>query len=183
MISQITNKRRAYHQLGILLSVFCLICACAEFDEPVYDSVEDVRANERSSNLSQRQGMIPDTSMIEQMRTSRMASLNQSDGARMPGSARQTGQNKQQKENTQNLQSGIEAYNLGDYKGAINKLKQFVDQHPASDSTPEAIFHLGESHYRLKEYQKAMNYYKNIDSNFSLYPRAGEALYRVGKCL
>jgi tol-pal system protein YbgF len=72
---------------------------------------------------------------------------------------------------------------VGDYQGAEKNLKLFLDKHPASDSTPEALFFLGETYFRMKEYQKAMTTYKKIDSNFSLYPKAGEALYKAGKCL
>lgn len=141
--------------------------------------------------MSRGGGMAPQASMIEQMRSSRMASLNQTPGMGASGGvskstiqrSSQSSQYKQPKEDTRILKAGIEAYNIGDYNGAVEKLKNFVDHFPASDSTPEAHFFLGESYYRMKEYQKALTNYKKIDSNFSLYPRAGEALYKAGKCL
>jgi tol-pal system protein YbgF len=101
----------------------------------------------------------------------------------MAGGMGQSGQNRQSKEDTQLLQAGTEAYNIGDYNQAIGKLDQFINRYPDSDSVPEALFFLGQSYYRMKDYQKAMTTYKKIDSNFSLYPKAGEALYKVGKCL
>lgn len=179
--------------LGIVFFALCLFTACAELDEyftgdPRYESLEEVQASERSSNMSQGGGMMPDANSIEQMRASRMGSLNRSPGGGgmsggMSGSAGQSSQNRQPKEDTQALQAGIEAYNIGDYNQAIGKLDQFINRHPNSDSVPEALFFLGQSYYRIKDYQKAMTTYKKIDSNFSLYPKAGEALYKVGKCL
>ncbi len=178
--------------MGIVFLALCLFTACAELDEyftgdPRYDSLEEVQASERTSNMSQGGGggMMPDANSIEQMRSSRMGSLNRSPGGggMAGGMGGQSTQNSQPPEDTQLLQAGIEAYNIGDYNQAIGKLDQFINRYPDSDSIPEALFFLGQSYYRMKDYQKAMTTYKKIDSNFSLYPKAAEALYKVGKCL
>ncbi len=183
------STKRGWFSVGIIFLTLGLLSACAFLDEdtggdPRYGSVGEVQANERSGNISQAGGMMPDANSIEQMRASRMGSLNRSPGGGMGGAmGGQSGQSRQPQENTQALQTGIDAYNIGNYSEAAGKLKQFIDQTPDSDAMPEALFFLGQSYYRAKDYQRAMTTFKKIDSNFSLYPKAAEALYMVGKCL
>lgn len=189
-------RPRLYPLLGMLLLILSLLAGCAAWEdfeeENDYSYMEGAPSDRVNSDAASRSGgMIPNKSMIERMRSSRMSTLNQSPGTGMNGGvsktesprSSQSRQSSQPKEDTQTLQTGIEAYNIGDYNGAIEKFKKFVDQYPASDSTPEALFFLGESYYRMKEYQEAITNYKKIDNNFSLYPRAGEALFKAGKCL
>ena len=188
------RKTRTPHRLGMLFLALCLVTACAGWEEDYADDAEGRFAQSSmgpgGGGMSQR-GMSPDVNMVEQMRASRMSSLSRSPGISairaMPESggqvSSQTSRTRQPKEDKTLLEAGIEAYNVSDYKGAVEKLRQFLDKYPASDSTPEGLFFLGESYYRQKEYQKAMTIYKKIDVNFSPYPRAGEALYKAGKCL
>lgn len=172
--------------------MFCLIAGCAGFDEDFENEQSFVgQSNTRS------QGMGPGASRIDQMRAARMSSLgsggssvsaNRSGGSSGNfGSTNQnTDQSRQQKapkEDTRFLQSGVESYNIGNYQEAIGALTQFYNQYPASDSTPEALFFLGESYFKLGNYQKALTAYKKVDIDFTRYPRAGEALYKAGKCL
>jgi len=190
------GRHRLYLLLGVLFLSVSILNGCAAWEdfeeENDYNYMEGSPSDMVNSDGASQSGrMIPNLSTIERMRSSRMTSLNQTPGTGMnsgvsktesPRSS-QSRQSSQPKEDTRTLQAGIESYNIGDYNGAIEKFKKFVDQYPASDSTPEALFFLGESYYRMKEYQQAITNYKKVDNNFSLYPRAGEALFKAGKCL
>jgi tol-pal system protein YbgF len=195
-ITTFPRKARWFYPGALFLITYLAGCAgLDEFlgEETTYNYTQ-TSGGSGGSGGGQRGGM-PDGNMVAQMRSSRMSSLNRTPGAVGGGMAgggtaksggnatARSSRNKQPKEDTRQLQAGVEAYNIGDYKTAVKRFKQFLDLNTTSDSAPEALFFLGESYYRMKNYQKAMTSYKKIDSNYSLYPRAGEALYKAGKCL
>ena len=180
-------RNTVFVRFGVMILIACFITSCAWLDEEFIDQT-GIAQPERQEGGG---GRMPDANRVQMMRQERMTSLNQAPGGGVvntrSSSVKQnktpSSTNKAPKEDTSFLKAGKEAYNVGDYKEAENKLKQFIDKYSASDSTPEALFFLGETYFRVKNYKKALTTYKKIDSEFSPYPKAGEALYKAGKCL
>jgi TolA-binding protein len=74
-----------------------------------------------------------------------------------------------------------------EYQKAINGLQAYISAYPETPNKLEAQYYIAESHYRLKEYDKALSIYKalNSDPNFQManktLARAGEIEFLQGK--
>lgn len=54
------------------------------------------------------------------------------------------------------------------YQKAITRLASFISSYPASQHVNEANYYIAESHYRLKEYDRALSIYQNIGNDMTV---------------
>ena len=77
---------------------------------------------------------------------------------------------------------GMDAYENGDYKKAIDKFQNLKDYYPFSKYAILAELKIADAHYRLEEYEDAIFAYENFEQ---LHPR-NEAIpyviYQIGRC-
>ena len=80
------------------------------------------------------------------------------------------------------IQEGVQAYNKGDYKDALDAFKKLKDWYPFSKYAILAELKIGEAHYHLQEYPEAVAAYEEFER---LHPR-NEAtpyvVYQIGQC-
>lgn len=77
---------------------------------------------------------------------------------------------------------GMDNYDFGNYKTAIEHFEKLKDWYPYSKFAPLAELKIGDAHYRLEEYDEAIFAYENFEN---LHPR-NEAIpyviYQAGRC-
>ncbi|MBU0987820.1 MAG: outer membrane protein assembly factor BamD [Proteobacteria bacterium] len=77
---------------------------------------------------------------------------------------------------------GMDQFNSGDYKDAIESFEKLKDWYPFSKYAILAELKIADAHYRLEEYEEAIQAYENFES---LHPR-NEAIpyviYQIGLC-
>jgi TolA-binding protein len=66
------------------------------------------------------------------------------------------------------------------YQKAITSLSGFLSSYPQSAKSQEAKYYVAESHYRLREYDKAFPIYKDLSGDIS-FNMAGKAVARVAE--
>jgi tetratricopeptide (TPR) repeat protein len=66
------------------------------------------------------------------------------------------------------------------YQKAITSLNGFLSSYPQSAKSQEAKYYVAESHYRLREYDKAFPIYKDLSGDIS-FNMAGKAVARVAE--
>lgn len=80
------------------------------------------------------------------------------------------------------VQEGMEAYEKGDYTGAIKEFEQLKDWYPFSKYAILAELKIADAHYHLKQYAEAVMAYEEFEQ---LHPR-NEAtpyvIYQTGRC-
>lgn len=77
---------------------------------------------------------------------------------------------------------GKAEFDRGDYLAAIEDLKAYVEQFPGTEKTDDALFYLGESYFKTKDYTLAAGQYDRLIRDFpqsSLHPNA---LYQLARC-
>jgi outer membrane protein assembly factor BamD len=77
---------------------------------------------------------------------------------------------------------GMDAYEFGNYKTAIEHFEKLKDWYPFSKFAILAELKIADAHYRLKEYEEAISAYESFEN---LHPR-NEAIpyviYQIGRC-
>lgn len=78
--------------------------------------------------------------------------------------------------------AGMEDFNIGDYTEAIKSFEKIRDWYPFSKYAILAELKLGDAHYKLSNYEDAINAYESFEN---LHPR-NEAtpyvIYQIGRC-
>ena len=67
-----------------------------------------------------------------------------------------------------------------DYRGAINGFKDFLKRNPKSKLAPSAQYWIGESHFALKEFDKAIIEYDEVRRRYAQSDKVAGALLREG---
>ena len=92
------------------------------------------------------------------------------------------GQDKTEKRAEELIQEGVEAYDKGNYKQAIEAFGQLKDWYPFSNYAILAELKIADAHYHLQEYPEAVAAYEEFER---LHPR-NEAtpyvVYQIGLC-
>ncbi len=71
----------------------------------------------------------------------------------------------------------------GDYKGAIDRFRSFLQNHPSSDYADNALFWLGESYFRVGDYEQAVLTFEDVAKKYPGGNKVPDALYRQGLAL
>jgi tol-pal system protein YbgF len=79
--------------------------------------------------------------------------------------------------------SALEAYRVGQYDEAEQKLHAFLAKNGGSRWTPDAIFLLGESYFKRSRPREAAEQYLKLSTDYSKSPRAPEGMLRLGQSL
>ena len=83
---------------------------------------------------------------------------------------------------TANYESGKAAYDRGDWTDAIADLKAYVEQYPGTELTDDALYFLGLSYVRIKDYALASSQLDRLVRDFPTTPYAAEALFWLARC-
>jgi tol-pal system protein YbgF len=70
-----------------------------------------------------------------------------------------------------------------DYKGAIDRFRAFLQNHPSSDYADNALFWLGESYFRVGDYEQAVLTFEDVAKKYPGGNKVPDALYRQGLAL
>ncbi|HET9251466.1 MAG TPA: outer membrane protein assembly factor BamD [Candidatus Eisenbacteria bacterium] len=76
---------------------------------------------------------------------------------------------------------GKQAFEREDWVDAIADLKAYVEQYPGTENTDDALFYLGESYFRIKDYVLAAAQYDRLTRDFPTSPYHPDALYQLAR--
>jgi len=74
-------------------------------------------------------------------------------------------------------------YRAGDYRGAIDRFKLFLQNYPESDYADNAQFWIGECWFKLEDYEQAVLTFEEVAKNHPDGNKVPDALYRQGIAL
>jgi tol-pal system protein YbgF len=74
-------------------------------------------------------------------------------------------------------------YRAADYAGAIDRFQVFLQTHPSSEYADNALFWMGESYFKLNDYEQAAVAFDKVVKRFPNGNKVPDALYRQGVSL
>ncbi|HXF59282.1 MAG TPA: outer membrane protein assembly factor BamD [Candidatus Saccharimonadales bacterium] len=74
------------------------------------------------------------------------------------------------------------AYDRGNYLDAIPDFKAFIEQYPGTDRTDDALYYLGLSYIKEKDYALASAQFDRLLRDFPTSPLQPDALYEQARC-
>jgi tol-pal system protein YbgF len=74
-------------------------------------------------------------------------------------------------------------YRAGDYRGAIDRFRAFLQNYPESDYADNARFWVGECWFKLEDYEQAVLTFEEVAKNHPDGNKVPDALYRQGIAL
>ena len=74
-------------------------------------------------------------------------------------------------------------YRAGDYRRAIDQFEAFLQTHPSSDYADNALFWLGECHFKLGDHERAVLVFEDVVKRYPNGNKVPDALYRQGRAL
>lgn len=83
---------------------------------------------------------------------------------------------------TANFDTGKAAYDRGDWIQASLDLKAYVEQYPGTDRTDDALFYLGMSYLKSKDYSLASTQFDRLTRDFPQSPFQGDAMFYLARC-
>ena len=75
-----------------------------------------------------------------------------------------------------------ESFDRGDWMDAIADFKAYVEQFPGTEKTDDALYYLGESYFRMKDYALASGQYDRLIRDFPTSPLHPDALFQLARC-
>jgi len=88
----------------------------------------------------------------------------------------------QRREGVANFEAAKAHYDRGDYLDAIPDFKAYVEQYPGTDRTDDALYYLGESYLREKDYALASAQFDRLLRDFPSSPLQADALFELARC-
>jgi len=88
----------------------------------------------------------------------------------------------EKREGTADFQAAKVAYDRGDYLDAIPDFKAYVEQFPGTDKTDDALYYLGLSYIREKDYALASAQFDRLLRDFPTSPLQADALIDLARC-
>ena len=79
-------------------------------------------------------------------------------------------------------EQGKQAFDREDWTDAIADLKAYVEQFPGTENTDDALFYLGQSYFRIKDYVLAAAQYDRLTRDFPTSPFHPDALFQLARC-
>lgn len=83
----------------------------------------------------------------------------------------------------EDYEAAFRLYRAGDYKAAIDKFQAFIQAHPRSDYADNALFWMGESYFKLNDFEQAAVAFDRVVKRFPKGNKVPDALYRQGVSL
>ncbi len=87
---------------------------------------------------------------------------------------------------TREVQEYDEAFALfgqGRYPDAIDRFRGFLQNYPSSDYSDNALFWIGECHFKLGDYERAVLSFEDVVKRYPEGNKVPDALYRQGIAL
>ena len=79
-------------------------------------------------------------------------------------------------------ESAYGLYRDGSHASAAKAFQEFMQKHPASVHMPNAAYWLGNALFALKDYEGALETYRNLRKNYPAAPRDAETLFNIAGC-
>lgn len=73
-------------------------------------------------------------------------------------------------------------YKGGSHASAAKAFQEFIRKYPQSVQLPNASYWLGNALFALKDYQGAMDTYRELRKNYPSYPRDADVLFGIAGC-
>jgi tol-pal system protein YbgF len=86
-------------------------------------------------------------------------------------------------EEIRDYEDAFRRYRAGDYAGAIDRFQVFLQTHPSSEYADNALFWMGESYFKLNDYEQAAVAFDKVVKRFPNGNKVPDALYRQGVSL
>ncbi|HEY2923464.1 MAG TPA: outer membrane protein assembly factor BamD [Candidatus Eisenbacteria bacterium] len=86
------------------------------------------------------------------------------------------------REGTPDFQAAKAAYDQGDFLDAIPDFKAYIEQFPGTDRTDDALYYLGLSYIREKDYALASAQFDRLLRDFPTSPLQADALLELARC-
>ena len=77
---------------------------------------------------------------------------------------------------------GRQAFDREDWTDAIADLKAYVEQYPGTENTDDALYYLGQSYYKIKDYVLAAAQFDRLTRDFPTSPFHPDALFQLARC-
>ncbi len=75
------------------------------------------------------------------------------------------------------------SYRAGDHRAAIDRFQAFLQTHPSSEYADNALFWMGESHFKLGDFEQAAVTFDQVVKEYPAGNKVPDALYRQGIAL
>jgi tol-pal system protein YbgF len=86
-------------------------------------------------------------------------------------------------EEIRDYEEAFRRYRAADYAGAIDRFQVFLQTHPSSEYADNALFWMGESYFKLNDYEQAAVAFDKVVKRFPNGNKVPDALYRQGVSL
>lgn len=86
-------------------------------------------------------------------------------------------------EEIKDYEDAFRRYRAGDYPGAIDRFQVFLQTHPSSEYADNALFWMGDSYFKLNDYEQAAVAFDKVVKRFPDGNKVPDALYRQGVSL
>lgn len=83
---------------------------------------------------------------------------------------------------TPDFEKGKAAYDRGEWIQAQLDLKAYVEQYPGTDRTDDALYYLGMSYFRSKDYALASSQFDRLARDFPQSPFQPDAMFYLARC-
>ncbi len=86
-------------------------------------------------------------------------------------------------EEVRDYEDAFRRYRGGDYAGAVDRFQVFLQTHPSSAYADNALFWMGESYFKLNDFEQAAVAFDKVVKRFPNGNKVPDALYRQGIAL
>ncbi|MEX2206344.1 MAG: tol-pal system protein YbgF [Myxococcota bacterium] len=86
-------------------------------------------------------------------------------------------------EEIRDYEDAFRRYRAADYAGAIDRFRVFLQTHPSSEYADNALFWMGDSYFKLNDYEQAAVAFDRVVKRFPEGNKVPDALYRQGVSL
>jgi tol-pal system protein YbgF len=86
-------------------------------------------------------------------------------------------------EEIRDYEEAFRRYRSGDYPGAVDRFQVFLQTHPSSAYADNALFWMGESYFKLNDFEQAAVAFDKVVKRFPDGNKVPDALYRQGVSL
>lgn len=86
-------------------------------------------------------------------------------------------------EEVRDYETAFGLYRAGKYADAIDRFQAFLQTHPSSEFADNALFWMGESYFKLNDFEQAAVAFDRVVKRFPKGNKVPDALYRQGVSL